>query len=59
VQNLLEALMNSRIPVKKHIYKDVIFSNRMWQITNYQTPLFAILGQKSLDWLKKYNPSPK
>jgi hypothetical protein len=34
VQNLLEALLNSGIPVKKHIYKELIFSNRMWPITN-------------------------
>jgi hypothetical protein len=29
VQNLLEALLNSRIPVKKHHYNEVILSNRM------------------------------
>jgi hypothetical protein len=34
VQNLLETLLNSRIPVKKHLYKEVIFSNGMWPITN-------------------------
>jgi hypothetical protein len=34
VQNLLEALLNSEIPVKKHLYKEVILSNRMWPITN-------------------------
>jgi hypothetical protein len=34
VQNLLETLLNSEIPVKKHIYKEVILSNRMWPITN-------------------------
>jgi hypothetical protein len=34
VQNLLEALLNSGIPVKKHLYKEVILSNRMWPITN-------------------------
>jgi hypothetical protein len=33
-QNLLEALLNSGIPVKKHLYKEVILSNRMWPITN-------------------------
>jgi len=26
--------LNSRIPVKKHHYKEVILSNRMWPITN-------------------------
>jgi hypothetical protein len=34
MQNLLEAPLNSGIPVKKHIYKEIILSNRMWQITN-------------------------
>jgi hypothetical protein len=34
VQNLLEALMNSGIPFKKHLYKEVILSNKMWSITN-------------------------
>jgi hypothetical protein len=34
VQNLLEALLNSRIPVKKHLYKYVILSNKMWPLTN-------------------------
>jgi hypothetical protein len=34
VQNLLEELLNSGIPVKKHLYKEVILSNRMWPITN-------------------------
>jgi hypothetical protein len=34
VQNLLEALLNSGILVKKHLYKEVILSNRMWPITN-------------------------
>jgi hypothetical protein len=29
VQNLLEALLNNGIPVKKHIYKEVILFNRM------------------------------
>jgi DNA primase len=29
VQNLLETLLNSRIPDKKHLYKEVILSNRM------------------------------
>jgi hypothetical protein len=52
VQNLPETLLNSGIPVKKHLYKEVILSNRMWPITNLQTPPLAILGQKSLDRLK-------
>jgi hypothetical protein len=34
VQNLLEELLNSKIPVKKHLYKEVILSSRMWSITN-------------------------
>jgi len=34
VHNLLEALLNSGIPVEKHLYKEVILSNRMWPITN-------------------------
>jgi hypothetical protein len=34
VQNHPESLLNSRIPIKKHIYKEVILSNRMWPITN-------------------------
>jgi hypothetical protein len=34
VQNLLEAFLNSGIPVKKHYYIEVILSNRMWPITN-------------------------
>jgi hypothetical protein len=34
VQKLLEALLHSGIPVKKHLYKEVILSNRMWPITN-------------------------
>jgi hypothetical protein len=34
VQNLLEAILNSGIPIKKHFYKEVILSNRMWPITN-------------------------
>jgi hypothetical protein len=34
VQNLLETLLNSRIPDEKHLYKEVILSNRMWPITN-------------------------
>jgi DNA primase len=29
VQNLLEVLLNSEIPVKEHHYKEVILSNRM------------------------------
>jgi hypothetical protein len=36
VQNLLETLLNSRIPVKKHHYNEVILSNRMRPITNQQ-----------------------
>jgi hypothetical protein len=36
VQNRLETLLNSGIPVKKHIYKEVILSNRMRPITNQQ-----------------------
>jgi hypothetical protein len=32
VQNLLETLLNSGIPDKKHLYKEVILSNRMWPI---------------------------
>jgi hypothetical protein len=63
MQNLLEALLNSGIPVKKHLYKEVILSSKMWPITNKQTPPLAILGQKSLDWLKilsrpKYRNTP-
>jgi hypothetical protein len=34
VQNLMEALLNSGIRVKKHLYEEVILSNRMWPITN-------------------------
>jgi hypothetical protein len=34
MQNLLETLLNSGIPVKEHYYKEVILSNRMWPITN-------------------------
>jgi hypothetical protein len=34
MQNLLEELLNSGIPVKKHLYKEVILSNRMWPIIN-------------------------
>jgi hypothetical protein len=34
MQNLLEALLNSGIPVKKHHYKEVILSNRMQPTTN-------------------------
>jgi hypothetical protein len=34
MQNLLETLMNSRIPVKKHLYNEVILSNRMRPTTN-------------------------
>jgi hypothetical protein len=34
VLNLLETLKNSGIAVKKHLYKEVILSNRMWPITN-------------------------
>jgi hypothetical protein len=37
VQNLLETLVNSGIPVKKHHYKEVILSNRM-QSTQKLTP---------------------
>jgi hypothetical protein len=32
--DFLEALLNSRIHVKKHLYEEVILSNRMWPITN-------------------------
>jgi hypothetical protein len=46
VQNLLETLLNSGIPVEKHHYNEMILSNRMWPITNQQTPSLAILGQK-------------
>jgi hypothetical protein len=31
-----ETLLNSGIPDKKHLYKEVILSNRMWPITNEQ-----------------------
>jgi len=34
VQNLLEALLNIDIHVKKHHYKEVILSNRMQSTTN-------------------------
>jgi hypothetical protein len=34
IHNLLETLLNSEIPVKKHLYKEVILSNKMWPITN-------------------------
>jgi hypothetical protein len=34
VQNLLEALLYSGIPVRKHHYIEVILSNKMWPITN-------------------------
>jgi hypothetical protein len=33
-ENLLETLLNSRIPDKNHLYKEVVLSNRMWPITN-------------------------
>jgi cell division protein FtsI/penicillin-binding protein 2 len=56
LHNLLEALLNNGILVKKHLYKEVIFSNRMLPITNYQTPHLAILGQKSLDRFKNTIP---
>jgi hypothetical protein len=39
VQNLLEALLNRGIPVRKHLYKEVILSNRM-QPTQKLTPEF-------------------
>jgi len=29
MQNLLATLLNSRIPIKKHHYKEVILSNKM------------------------------
>jgi hypothetical protein len=34
VQNLLETLLNSEIPVKKHLYNEVILTNKMRPITN-------------------------
>jgi len=34
VQNILETLLNSGIPVKMHLYNEVILSNRMQSITN-------------------------
>jgi hypothetical protein len=34
VQNLLEALLNSEIPVKKHLYKEVIFVQQ--NVANYK-----------------------
>jgi hypothetical protein len=34
MQNLLKALLNSGIPIKKYLYKEVILSNKMWPITN-------------------------
>jgi hypothetical protein len=34
VHNLLETLLNSGIPDKKHLYKEVILAYRMWPITN-------------------------
>jgi hypothetical protein len=34
VQNLLEALLNSKIPVKKHLYKEVIFVQQ--NVANYK-----------------------
>jgi len=64
LQKLLETLLNSGIPVKKYHYNEVILSNRMRPITNQQTPILAILGQKSLDQLeiqslsKNINHSP-
>jgi hypothetical protein len=36
VQNLLETLLNSGIPVKMHHYNEVILSNKMRPITNQQ-----------------------
>jgi hypothetical protein len=44
VQNLLEALLNSRIPIKEHHYKEVILSNKMQQtqkLTLHLRYLFA------------------
>jgi hypothetical protein len=34
VQNLLKTLLNIEIPVKEHLYKEVILSNRMQPISN-------------------------
>jgi len=34
VQNLLKTLLNSGIPIKKHLYNEVILSNRMRPIIN-------------------------
>jgi hypothetical protein len=34
MHNLLETILNSGIPVKKHHYNEVILSNRMRPITN-------------------------
>jgi len=34
VQNLLETCLNSGIPVKEHLYKEMILSNRMRPISN-------------------------
>jgi hypothetical protein len=51
VQNLLEALLNSGIPVKQHHYNEVILSNRMWPITNQQDPKFKITQKR----LREFN----
>jgi hypothetical protein len=43
VQNLLETLLNSGIPVKKHRYNEVILSNRMRQLqTNIELKRICI-----------------
>jgi hypothetical protein len=34
VHNLLEILLNSGIPFKKHLYNEVILTNKMRPITN-------------------------
>jgi hypothetical protein len=34
VQNLLETLLTSGIPIKEHLYKEMILSNRLWSIAN-------------------------
>jgi G:T/U-mismatch repair DNA glycosylase len=45
VQNLLEALLNSGIPVKQHHYNEVILSNRMWPITNQHILIRGVLSE--------------
>jgi len=48
MQNLLETLLNSEIPVKQHHYNEVILSNRMRPITNQQNLTVKTHGGKKV-----------